>query len=384
MKVVVSCSGKFHAFALVEQLEKSGIEVVFFTAYSSIVNPYLAKIVKRKDKELINPKSIHTNILIAFLLKIFNKKPQIVNDIFDMWVANRIKKLDADAFIGWSGMSLNSIKIAKSKGWKTILERGSTHIEFQNEILSREYKKRNIKFEIQEKTIQKELLEYGQVDWLTVPSQFVKSTFLIKGFNEEQMFVNSFGASSHFLKTTNIQKEPFRVLYLGTFSIRKGAFYLSEAIEKLIDQNIEFWFVGSISEETLFLKKKLSKYSRVKFFGHINHYELSEIIGECSVAIHPSIEEGQSMVLNQVMKVGVPFIATPNSGAEELISHMENGLIIETANSVAISDAILKLNEDDNLYNYIIENLRKMNLLDNSWDAYGKRYFNFLITNIIS
>jgi glycosyltransferase involved in cell wall biosynthesis len=384
MKVIVSCSGKFHAFALVEQLEKLGVDVVFFTLYSSKKNTIFKNIVRRVDKENINISSIKTNIFIAILSKFFRGKPQFSNDLFDKWVARKIKKLDADIFIGWSGMSLNSIQIAKSKGWSTILERGSTHIEFQNEILSKEYKKRHINFQIQAKTIHKELLEYGLVDWLTVPSQFVKSTFLKKGFLEEQLFVNSFGASSHFLKTTKIQKDPFRVLYLGTFSIRKGAFYLSEAIEKLIDQNIEFWFVGSISEETLILKKELSKNSRVKFFGHRNHYELSEIIRECSVAIHPSLEEGQSMVLNQVMKVGVPFIATANSGGEELITHMENGLIIETANSCAISDAILKLKEDDNLYNIIIDNLRKMNSLDNSWDEYGIRYFNFLKTNLIS
>ncbi len=71
MRVIVSCSGKFHAFNLVEQLEKNGIEVVFFTSYSSISNSFLKYIVKRQDNENIRKSTFRTNAFLAWCIKIF-------------------------------------------------------------------------------------------------------------------------------------------------------------------------------------------------------------------------------------------------------------------------------------------------------------------------
>ena len=379
MRVVVSCSGKFHAFALVEQLEKNGVEVIFLTTYSSIVNPFFRGFAKRIDKERINPKSIKTNIILAILLKLYQRSPQFVNNLFDLWVSKKLRKLDADIFIGWSGMSLNSIKVAKSKGWKTILERGSTHIEFQNEILKKEYEIRGKIFSIERATISKELDEYTLADFITIPSKFVKKTFEDKGIIEKKLFVNHFGASHFFSLRKEQTINQFIVLYLGTFSIRKGAYYLTEAIKKMKNEEIEFWFIGNVDSDVHDLKVDLMKFNNVKFFGHVNHYELSDYIEKCSVAIHPSLEEGQSMVINQVMKVGVPFIATPNSGAEELIIHNENGIIIPEKCSEAIFNSTLSLKNNNLKLMNLTKRVRQMQISDNSWEAYGKRYIEFMI-----
>ena len=379
MRVVVSCSGKFHAFALVEQLEKNGVEVIFFTTYSSIVNPFFRRFAKRIDKEIINPKSIKTNIILAILLKLYRRRPQFVNNVFDLWVSKKLRKLDADIFIGWSGMSLNSIKVAKSMGWKTILERGSTHIEFQNEILKKEYEIRGKIFSIESATISKELDEYTLADFITIPSKFVQKTFVQKGMIEKKLFVNHFGASSFFQKRNTRKDDCFRVLYLGTFSIRKGAYYLFEAIQELKSLDLEFWFIGKIDTEVIELYEVLKKLPNVKFFGHVNHYELNDLIKKCSVAIHPSLEEGQSMVINQVMKVGVPFIATPNSGAEELVTHLKTGIIIKPRSTVELSKAISNLYNNREDLQKLTENVEVMELIENSWEAYGERYLNFLV-----
>jgi glycosyltransferase involved in cell wall biosynthesis len=384
MRVVVSCSGKFHAFALVEQLQKNGVDVVFFTSYSSIVNSFFKIIARRQDREVIDPKSIRTNLIIAFAIKLFRSKPQVANDLFDKWVSSKIKKMNADIFIGWSGMSLKTLEVAKGKGWKTILERGSTHIGFQNEILKVEYLKRGIEFSIDQKTISKEIMEYSLVDKITIPSGFVELTFKNKGFDKNKLFVNHFGASQFFIKRKDANTTKFRLLYLGTFSIRKGAYYLFDAINELVKYNIEFWFIGKTEPEVTHLMIELKKLEAVKFFGHVNHYELNSLIEQCSIAVHPSLEEGQSMVINQVMKVGVPFIATPNSGAEELVVNNLNGVIIEPKSSEAIVDAILDLYLNREKLKFLTRNVEEMNLVDNSWDSYGKRYVEMISSDGMS
>jgi glycosyltransferase involved in cell wall biosynthesis len=378
MKVIVSCSGKFHAFNLVEELQRNGIEVLFFTSYSSNKNSFFKYFTKRRDNEVIDFKNIKTNIFIAFGLKIFRKHPQFVNNYFDIWVSKKIQKLEADWFIGWSSMSEKSIKVAKSKGIKTVLERGSTHILFQQNILQYEYKIRGRYFQIDQKTISKEILEYSIVDLIAVPSRFVKKTFLDNGVDANKIFVNQFGASKYFFFDKSNTNFNFRVLYLGTFSIRKGAYYLYEAIKNIKQLNIEFWFIGKVDQEVIFLSNELKNMDNVTFFGHINHYDLNSLINQCSVAIHPSIEEGQSMVINQVMQCGVPFIATPNSGAEELIIDEFNGIIIPAMSSSLISAAIVNLYSKPLLLRRLSSNIMQTTIKENTWESYAKRYINIL------
>lgn len=378
MRVVVSCSGKFHAFALVEQLEKNGVEVTFFTSYSSIVNPFFIRFAKRIDKELINPKSIKTNIILAILLKIFRRSPQVVNNLFDLWVSRNLRKLNADVFIGWSGMSLNSIKVAKSKGWTTVLERGSTHIEFQNEILREEYFLRGGSFSIAQNTITKEKDEYEVCDLISIPSSFVRTTFINYGINNSKLIVNPYGTNNFFLRNKKKKDSTFRILYLGKISVQKGFYYLAEAIDRLKNTNIEFWLIGSVDKD---LKEEFDRVitnSNVKYFGQINHYDLVNYIQNCDIGIQPSLQEGLSMVIPQILRVGLPIIATPNSGAEELIISGFNGLIIPSKSSDAIFAAISDLYFDKEKLKYLTSNVERMKTDDYSWNSYGKRYVEIL------
>ena len=67
--VTILCSGKFHAFALAEQMEKHGLLDGFFTAYASTKNKLARHFVKRVDREIIPPVKIHTNLVLAVPIK---------------------------------------------------------------------------------------------------------------------------------------------------------------------------------------------------------------------------------------------------------------------------------------------------------------------------
>ena len=80
----------------------------------------------------------------------------------------------------------------------TILERGSTHILFQNMILKEEYKKFGKEFSIHPAVIKKELQEYKEADYISVPSFFVRDSFTAQGIQEEKLLVNPFGSNKYF------------------------------------------------------------------------------------------------------------------------------------------------------------------------------------------
>jgi len=374
MKVIISCSGKFHAFALAEQMERFGMLETLFTSYSSIKNPLAQYLVSRRDKEKISKSLVATNLVVAFGLKLYNN-PFFWNDLFDRWVSYKIRKSDATVFIGWSSMNLRSIQAAKKKGMLTIVERGSSHIQFQNEILAEEYRRFGIDFHIDKRTIEKELKEYNNADYISLPSGFVQKTFRDKGFYEQKLLLNNYGTSSTFSKVEPYKIiDKFVILYVGTSNIRKGLIYLYEALEALNipSENYEMRFVGKIDSE---LTNQVAKYRKNnwEFIGQVNHYDLPKYISECSVAIHPSLEEGLSMVIPQIMSCGVPVIASTNSGGEDLIIENKSGFIVPVRNAKAIAQKIELLYQNRDTVIEMKDYL-STNPLDLSWDAYGERY----------
>jgi glycosyltransferase involved in cell wall biosynthesis len=381
MKVIVSCVGKFHAFSLVEQLQRMGVEVIFHTAYSSIKNPLLSHFVSRKDKEVICRESIVTYPFIAIMVKLFRANPQFVNSLFDFWVSRRVAKSTADVFIGWSGMSLRSVNVAKKNGMLTILERGSVHIEIQNELLKNAYNELNINFNISPKTINIELKEYSSVDVISIPSNFCLNSFVDNGFHPNHLFVNTYGVSDFFKPIEKSGSTSLTILYLGKLSIQKGLHLLLNSISELLLNGYDFKFVlvGEMEEEIRsIIPANVLNSANVDFVGHVNHYHLNEIIGTCDVAIVPSVQDGFAMVVPQILKVGLPVIISKNVGAEQIIIEGVNGWALNP-DIQEISDRLKWCINNRELVLEMRGNIIRNNCYDiYSWENYGLRYYKYL------
>lgn len=377
--VVMSCSGKFHAFNLAEQLSGHGLLGRFYTRYAYQRNTVMRRFVKRIDKEIIPAERIRTAIPLAIAdkLNLLNDFPN--NDLFDRWVAMQLKRIPADyqTFIGWSCMSLHSLRRAKKDGKCTIIERGSSHIQVQDEILADEYKRFRKSFRIDPRVINKELQEYDEADYISVPSNFVRQTFLQKGICADKLLVNPYGVSTYFEKSTvRVNQKPFTILYLGSLTIRKGLLYLFQALKQLPIPLADYkvWFIGQVDDE---LKQTIKLYQQPNwtFLGHINHYKLANYLLQASVAVQPSVEEGLSMVIPQMLACGLPVIATTNTGAADLIESGANGYVIPIRDADAIAHHLTYL------YEHPVE-LAQMKTqaalgqTDLSWNAYGERYVN--------
>lgn len=379
MKVIVSCIGKFHAFSLVEQLQKNGVEVTFHTAYSSIKDPFLSYFVNRRDKEVISPSAIKTYPIFALLMKLFRTKPQLVNSLFDFWIARRVNESVADVFIGWSGMALRSISAAKKNGMLTILERGSVHIELQNDLLINAYKTIGKQYSIEDITIERELKEYKLVEVISIPSNFCFQSFVAKGFYIDSLFVNPYGVSDFFKPIEKSGSTSLTILYLGKLSIQKGLHLLLNSMSEILLNGFDckFLLVGQIEEEVkLIIPANVLNSVNVDFVGHVNHYDLNEIIGACDLAIVPSVQDGFAMVVPQILKVGLPVIISQNVGSEQMIQEGINGWVIKPEIQ-DISDRIEWCINNLDLVREMRERIIKSNDFD-SWEDYGYRYCDYL------
>lgn len=373
--ITVSSLTKFWAFALAEQLDKRNLLSFFHTGFAGQKHPMISNFVSRLDTEEIRPRKMRTHLFLAVGAKKFPSNKIWLNQ-FDLSVSRLLKKDPSSIYVGWSGSCLNSLRMAKSLGKLTIVERGSSHILFQDRILREEYKRYNKNFNITDETICKEILEYECADYISVPSRFVFDSFVSNGIAPGKILINPYGVSNRFSPMPRKDKK-FRILYLGSLSIRKGAFYLLEALRKLNipNENFEVWFVGNIDIDVIPLVEKFQN-SNWHFFGYQSHKDLADLISQCDVKVHPSVEEGLSMVIPQVLSCGVPVIATVNTGGSMVVNDNINGFIIPIRSSDLISDRI----------NYLYANPKELHRIKSnalltrapSWDDYGSNYIDNL------
>ena len=381
----IACSGKFHAFALAEQLERHGLLNRLYTAFAQPVNTLARRFVSRIDKEQIPVEKFATLVPVAAMMRA-GVPPHLYNEVFDRWVAARLKdEAGFQMFVGWSGMSLRAIGKAKALGRLAVVDRGSSHILHQERILHEEYQRFGIDFGIHPKTKAVELAEYEEADFISIPSLFVKRSFLEYGIAEEKLVMNPYGVSSFFKRDESVWQpqgnQPLRILYVGSLLIRKGLIYLFEALKKLPPKSYEAWFIGKVDSE---MKSTVDKYAQDnwKFFGHVNHYDLARHISACDVAVHPSLQEGLSMVIPQVLTCGVPMIATTNSGGEDVIEEGKTGFIIPIRDPEAIAQRIQQLNEDRKLLESMKTAAAQTTAQDHSWNAYGDRWATWVHTQL--
>ncbi len=259
---------------------------------------------------------------------------------------------NADIFLFYNGSGLNSCKVIQKNGGIGIVEAVNSHVEFQEDILKDEYDKLKlpwIPFHKKEKARRME--EYSQADFILVPSEFSKKSFLEKGFLKEKLIKVPYGFKSISQETVEnlrselkISSDEFLVLYVGTISVRKGIRYLIEAFKKLNHHKKKLVLVGPIANPSGL--DDISLTADIIFTGALKGNELEKFYMAASVFCLPSIEEGFGLVLGEALSYGVPMISTSNTGALDIITDGIEGFIVPPQDSRSIC-AKLQLLADD-------------------------------------
>jgi glycosyltransferase involved in cell wall biosynthesis len=254
----------------------------------------------------------------------------------------------ADLLVAWSASALPALRRARQLGMRTVVERGSTHIAWQTDLLESEY----ARFGLRPRTasariVERELAEYAEADAIAVPSRFVRRTFVERGIPEERVFCAPYGVSlASFAPPDTPGDDVFRVIHCGAVTLRKGCQYLLEAFDGLALPSAELWLVGGVAPEMEEFRRRYAS-PRIVFHGPQPQAELARrFYGRSSVFCLASLEEGLAMVIPQAMACGLPVIATPNSGAEELVREGQEGYLVPIRDVEALQERILDLYRD--------------------------------------
>ena len=380
MKIAIVVGGRFHAFNLAEQLNYKGYLSQLITSYPKFYIKKNFNISSDKVKTIIS-KEIFSRIISKnkYLNKMLNIDDFLIN-YFDKFASKKLDLNNLNILVGWSSFSLESFKKVQNSTCIKILERGSTHIEFQHDILKEEYKLHGIKPKLPSKEIiLKEIKEYTMADYICVPSEFVKRTFINKGFNEEKIIKIPYGVDlKNFYKFKDkINKKMFRIICVGTVSIRKGALYLLKAFEELNLYNSELLMIGNIDDDIYPLIKKYYKNKNINFIKPIKQNKLINFYNSSDLFITCSIEEGLSMVQAQAMACGLPVVCTTNTGGDEIIDQNKSGYILPIRNIDILKEKINYFYNNPEIRIAMGKNaLEKANNFL-SWENYGKKMIKF-------
>lgn len=372
MKVTISVKGRFHAFNLARELQARGHLHRLITTYPTF----------EAGKYGIERNKIRSHPVLEVIDRAYRRLPgwmrskyngqYVMAELVDIAAVPSIPR-DADIFVGWSSFSLHAIARAKSYGARTVVERGSSHIAFQRDLLREEYDRHGIAGESPHPAVvDKELMEYEAADFIAVPSEFVRQTFLERGMPPEKLLHLPYGVSLDDFHPQPKADQVFRIIHCGAISVRKGIPYLLQAFSELDLPNAELRLIGNVTDE---IKPWLGRYSRreVVWAGPFPQKELYRHYSQGSVFCLASIEEGLAMVLAQAMACGLPVICTHNSGGADIVRDGIDGFVVPIRDVAALKEKIVQLYEDHVARETMGASARQRVHQGFSWSNYGDR-----------
>lgn len=375
MRVVLSTIGTFHLFDLARELHTHAALTQIFTGYPHfklkghglpegkvrcfpwVHGPFMALAAKW------NPSSGWVRAW-----------EQLDRSSFDHHVSRHIPA--ADVFVGMSGSTLYSGRVARERGMRFVCDRGSSHIVTQDRLLREEERLWGLPERgVDPWVVEREMAEYEAADSITVPSSFSVRSFTDQGVPASKLRYLPYGVNfTKFRPAAPPDGQRFDVLFAGAMSLRKGVPYLLKAFQRLAHPKKSLTFAGAVSPSLISLMKSHGLWSdHIQVLGHIDQERLRHIMSRSHVTVLPSIEDGFGLVMAQAMACGCPVIASEHTGAVDLYEHGRHGFIVPIRRSDLLADALQQLADTPSLRDSMsaasLERVQQIN----GWAEYGKQ-----------
>ena len=371
LAVTLGTVGRFHAFDLAAQLDRCGHLVAIYSGYP-----------RRNFRDMaVDPKRIRAFPWLQTpigLAQRYGLMPPSLLRPLSWWshqtIDRHIARTLPDCHVLWvmSSGGLAAGREAHRRNIAYVCDRGSTHIVMQDRLLREEHERQGFPFAgIDPRTLEKEQAEYAEADVVTVPSGFVRDTFVQMGVPAAKLHRIPYGVDLAAFRPCAPRDPGFRVLFVGALSLRKGLPYLLQGFGRAALAGARLVLVGAPVPETETLLAHFPV-ANVERLGALPRPRVAEEMSRASVLVLPSIEEGLALVQAQAMACGCPVIATPNTGAADLFEDGREGFIVPLRDVDAIADRLSRLHGDAALRAAMGEaalaRVRKIG----GWDAYGR------------
>jgi glycosyltransferase involved in cell wall biosynthesis len=182
--------------------------------------------------------------------------------------------------------------------------------------------------------------ELRSADVIITNSTITRASHIAAGADPDRTFAVPLGAPPpvEVLPDRTDIRRPLRVVWAGTFSIRKGAHLLVDAWHMLARaSDIRLDIYGAVTLPDRYCRPTPKG---MTFHGSVVRSTLFAAFDAADVLIFPTLSDGFGMVVTEAFSRGLPVITTDQAGASDLVLHGENGLIIPAGDPTAIAAAL--------------------------------------------
>jgi len=99
---------------------------------------------------------------------------------------------------------------------------------------------------------------------------------------------------------------------------------------------------------------------------------MANLLSLHDVYISTSIEEGLSVSICEAMACGLTVLATPESGAEELITSGQNGILFQSKSTEALVDALETILQSPSMRDHLGTGAQMSSAETHNWEQYAR------------
>lgn len=368
MKVAVSVHGRFHGFDLAAALQRRGLLAGLLTTYPA----FAARRFLPAGTPLATAPWLEAARRLWGPLRLPGRPDVMIARRFARFAARHLP--ECDLLVGWSGATLEALAAARARGIKVVVERGSTHIDHQNDILAEAYARWGLPWRpIEAEMRDRERAEYAAADAIALGSSHAAATFLARGVPAERLVVNPYGVDLSRFAPPPARPSGARprLVFVGSVGIRKGVPELLTAFAPLRG-HAELHLIGPVDPGFAPLLRRLSG-DGVVVRGPLPGAALPAEYAAADLFVLPSIEEGFGMVILQAMAAGLPVVASSATGLPDADPHGEAGLVVPPADPHALAEALAALTGDRERRQAMGHAARRLVERGWSWSDYADR-----------
>lgn len=267
---------------------------------------------------------------------------------FDRYAAGQLRT--GDLAFGYEYGCLALFERARALGLRTVYEIPSAAHDWYHDLLARElaaFPDLITPLQAHTNTLQaarsaRRRAELRLADRVLVYSQHVVDSYRAEGVDVANFRVINLGAPPVAAEIVGDAPGigPIKLVFAGTFGIRKGAHYLIQALEQLPPGQFELDVYGSWALSDSW-RERAARVARLH--GPVSFQSLQQALARAHALVLPSLSEAFGMVVTEALAQGTPVLVSDCVGAADLVRPGESGFVVPAGSAANIRDGLLQL-----------------------------------------
>jgi glycosyltransferase involved in cell wall biosynthesis len=350
MRVSIAATNPCHVWALALELQELGVLGSYYSGYPAWKLGNLRKLggMRLRTHSL---RTLVTYVLHAKVPESFRPSNQALfrwqDNGFDRWVAKVLEP--SDFHHGVPGQCLVAFRRAREIGVRTVLNHATGPASQVSRILQPEYDRIGMTV-VSDGGFPLEYLErvreeISLSDFHCCASRLVRDQLVAEGVAAEKIWVVPYGADPRHWNQGPVPRvrsadEPFRILFAGQVSLRKGLRFLLAALDQAGNQPWRLDVYGPLLDESTADRVAYRGQVPVHYHGPVSQGRLAKAMRESDLLVLPSLEEGFGLVVVQALACGLPCAVSSMVGAKDLIEDEVNGSVFPVGDSNALLECL--------------------------------------------